>query len=96
MTCTEILDTIAAHRDELHSLGIGSLAVFGSLARGEATDSSDIDLLVEFSRPVGLFHFASVRRRLSELLGAPVDLVTLKAIREEMKDQILSEAIRAA
>lgn len=96
MKCKEILDTIAAHREELHELGIGSLAVFGSVARDEATDSSDIDLLVEFSRPVGLFHFARVRRRLSEMLGAPVDLVTLKALREDMKDQILREAIRAA
>jgi predicted nucleotidyltransferase len=96
MKCKEILDTIAVHREELHELGIGSLAVFGSVARGEATDSSDVDLLVEFSRPVGLFHFSRVRRRLSEMLGAPVDLVTLKALREEMKDQILREAIRAA
>lgn len=96
MNCKEILDAIAANREELTALGIGSLAVFGSVARGEATDSSDIDLLVEFSRPVGLFHFAHVRRRLSELLGAPVDLVTVKALREEMRDQVMKEAIRAA
>lgn len=96
MKCEEILDTIAAHRKELDELGIGSLSIFGSVARGEATDSSDIDLLVEFSRPVGLFHFAHVRRRLSELLGAPVDLVTVMALREEMRDRVMKEAIRAA
>jgi predicted nucleotidyltransferase len=96
MNCRELLDTIAAHLEELRELGIGSLSVFGSVARGEATDASDIDLLVEFSRPVGLFHFARVRRRLSELLGAEVDLVTVGALREEMRDQVMKEAIRAA
>jgi len=96
MDCQYVLDIIAAHRDELQELGIGALSVFGSVARGEATDSSDIDLLVEFSRPVGLFHFARVRRRLSELLGAPVDLVTTKALRDEMRDRVMKEAIRAA
>lgn len=96
MNCRELLDTIAANREELQELGIGSLSVFGSVARGEATESSDIDLLVEFSRPVGLFHFAHVRRRLSELLGAEVDLVTVNALREEMRERVMKEAIRAA
>jgi predicted nucleotidyltransferase len=96
MNCRELLDTIAANREELRDLGIGSLSVFGSVARGEATEASDIDLLVEFSRPVGLFHFAHVRRRLSELLGAEVDLVTVNALRKEMRERVMKEAIRAA
>lgn len=96
MNRQEVLDKIAAHREEIHGMGIASLALFGSVARDESTDTRDIDLLVEFNRPVGLFHFSRVRKRLSEILQCPVDLVTRKALREEMRDRILREAIHAA
>ncbi len=76
-------------------MGIESLALFGSVARDEAADTSDVDLLVEFNRQVGLFHFARVRRSLSELLRCPVDLVTPAALREEMRGEILQEAVHA-
>lgn len=92
----EVLDTLVAHRAELQEMGIESLALFGSVARGEAVDTSDVDLIVEFNRPVGLFHFSRVRRALSDLLGCQVDLVTPAALREEMRDDILQEAIHAA
>jgi predicted nucleotidyltransferase len=53
-----VLKILAEHRDELHQrFDVKSLALFGSVARGEATETSDVDLLVEFERPVGLFHF---------------------------------------
>jgi len=91
-----VIATLAAHRAELRRLGIGSLHVFGSVARGEALADSDVDLLVEFDRPVGLVHFVSVKRRLADLLGAPVDLVTLKALRPAHRERVLGEAVRAA
>ena len=91
----EVQNTLAANRKELECLGIRSLAVFGSVARNEATDASDIDLLVEFDRPVGLFHFARVRREIAKMLGSPVDLVTRAALRKEMRDEILREMVRA-
>ena len=91
----EVLDILAARRSELQEMGVASLALCGSVARDEATDTSDVDLLVEFDRPVGLFHFARVRRRLSEILGSPVDLATRKALREEMREEILRDAIYA-
>jgi predicted nucleotidyltransferase len=90
------LEIIAKHRDELRELALESIAIFGSVARDEATESSDIDILVQFSRPVGLFHFALVRRRLSKMLGCEVDLVTPGALRNEMRDNILNEAVHAA
>lgn len=95
MKCQEVLDTLAAHRVELQEMGIESLALFGSVARDEAVAASDVDLLVEFNRPVGLFHFARVQRTLSELLGCSVDLVTRAALRDEMRDEILQEAVYA-
>lgn len=91
----EVLDKLATHRAELKAMGIESLALFGSVARDEAADTSDVDLLVEFNRPVGLFHFVRVRRSLSELLSCPVDLVTPAALREEMRDEMLQEAVHA-
>ncbi len=72
------------------------MAIFGSVARGEAGPDSDVDLLVEFSRPVGLFHFIGVKEYLEQLLGRPVDLVTRDAIKRQFRDAILAEAVDAA
>ena len=57
----DILKILAEHRDGLRQqFGVKALALFGSAARGEATETSDVDLLVEFDRPIGLFHFFTV------------------------------------
>ncbi len=97
MTRQEVLDKLEANRSQLRHLGVKSLSLFGSLARDEATDHSDVDLLVEFDRPIGLFHFIRVQQYLQELLGAPrVDLVMTDALHEELRDDILRDAIRAA
>ena len=94
----EILKLLASHRDEMAEFGVKSLSVFGSVARDEAVIESDIDLLVEFDPEIhiGLFAFARLRRRLSELLGKEVDLVTPDAIRPEMREEIFRESVRAA
>lgn len=81
------------HRSELDELSIRSLALFGSTVRGEAGKDSDVDFLVEFNRPVGLLHFSKVRLRLEKLLGRSVDLVSRKALIDELKDDILAEAV---
>jgi uncharacterized protein len=93
MAVQEVLAILARHREELQTAGVKSLAVFGSLSRGEATPESDIDLLVEFSRPVGLLAFIRLRRRLTGILGRPVDLATPKALRPAWRDHILNEAL---
>lgn len=90
----EILDRLTSHQSEVKKMGIESLALFGSVARDEATPSSDVDLLVTFTRPIGLFQYARVRRRLSEILGCKVDLVTQPALRKEMRKEVLQEAGR--
>lgn len=94
----EILVLLTSHREEMAEFGVKSLSVFGSVARDEAVIESDIDLLVEFDPEVhiGLFAFARLRRRLSELLGKKVDLVTPDAIRPEMREEIIRESVRAA
>jgi len=94
------LKTVSAlmkrHQADLHQHGVKSLAVFGSLARGEATPASDIDVLVEFDRPVGLFEFIRLKLYLEELTGRHVDLVTPDALRPAMRAEILNEAVHVA
>ncbi len=97
MRLNRALKIINDHQEELRRrYGIKSIALFGSVSRNEASETSDLDVLVEFDKPVGLFAFAHTRRYLSELLGCEVDLVTPMALRPEMRERILSEAIHAA
>ena len=91
----DVLRALAEHRRELMKLGVASLAVFGSAARDEARPESDVDLLVEFSQPVGLFELVAVKEYLEELLGLPVDLVTRDSLKQQLRERILKEAIPA-
>ncbi len=87
---------LKSHAEELHRLGVRSLSLFGSVARDEAGPQSDVDVLVEFDRPVGLFEFVDVKERLESMLGRRVDLVTPGALKRQLRERILGEAVRAA
>jgi len=95
MTREQVIQRLAAARAELASLGVRSLDLFGSVARGESSPNSDVDLLVDFDKPIGLFHFFRVQRRLEEILGSKVDLVMRDAVKRQLRDRIFAEAIRA-
>ena len=92
----QIIKTLHNHRALLDTFGIARLSLFGSFARDEGSVESDVDLLVEFNRPIGLFEFARLQRRLGELVGHRVDLVTPAALKTELREQILREAVVAA
>ncbi|MBA2353283.1 MAG: nucleotidyltransferase family protein [Acidobacteria bacterium] len=92
----DVLTLIAEHWTELQGHAVSGVWVFGSAARGELRPDSDIDLLVEFDRPVSLFEFARLRGHLQDLLGRPVDLVTREALKPQLRARILREAVRAA
>jgi hypothetical protein len=96
MNLKNVSAILKRHQADLHQREVKSLAVFGSLARGEATPASDIDVLVEFDRPVGLFEFIRLKLYLEELTGKRVDLVTPDALRPAMRAKILSEAVYVA
>jgi hypothetical protein len=83
------------HRADLERLDVKSLALFGSVVRGEARENSDVDFLVEFSKPVGLFKFLDVKNYLESLLKCKVDLVTPDALKQQLRKNILAEAARA-
>lgn len=96
MHLDEALRILAEHREEIAGYGVTSLFVFGSVARGEAGPESDVDVLVEFGAPIGLFQFVRLKDYLESVLGRQVDLAMPGALREQMRDRILSEAVRAA
>ena len=95
VTREEVQRRLSEQRAELADLGVRSLDIFGSVARGEAALESDVDLLVEFDRPIGLFHFFRVQRRLEQILGCRVDLVMRDAVKPQLRDRIFREAVRA-
>lgn len=98
MTREQAIRVLSEHMEELRAqFQVKSLALFGSVVRGEGTDTSDVDLLVEFSRPVGLFHVVRTQQRLAEVLGVKeVDLVMRRAVVPELRDRIFAEAVDVA
>lgn len=90
-----VLSVLDAHRDRLDEFAVKALFLFGSVARDEATAKSDVDFLVEFERPVGLFTFLGLQDYLEELLGCSVDLGTPNSLRPYLRETVLEEAIRA-
>ena len=68
------------------------LSLFGSRQRGESRKGSDIDLLVEFAVPVGLFELVRLQQHLEQCLGLPVDLVTPNALSKYIRSDVLSSA----
>lgn len=92
----DVIARLKAHEVELRGLGISSLSLFGSVARGEATRSSDVDLSATFddARHVGMFDFATIAARLKELLGQRVDLVGEPARKSRMQREIDRDRLR--
>jgi predicted nucleotidyltransferase len=84
-------------KDELpylkENFNVKSIGLFGSYVRDEQKDKSDIDLLVEFSKPIGFFKFIELEEYLSKKLGIEVDLVTPDALKPMIKPQIMREVV---
>ncbi len=73
--------------------GVTDLALFGSMARNEASEDSDIDILVHFNKPATSKSFFGTQFYLEDLLGRPIDLVTDKALRVELRPFVEAEAV---
>jgi len=88
----ELIKILQTHKDELnHQYGIMEIGVFGSYIKNQPNDTSDLDILVEFSRAVDLFTFVNLKNYLSELLNVNVDLVMKKALKPKIGQRILRE-----
>lgn len=88
-TTKKILKQSIPHLKELYS--VRRLGVFGSVARGDATSKSDVDILVEFAQPISLFKLIELEDRLETLLHRDVDVVTMNALKPFIRDVILRE-----
>ena len=72
---------------------ITELGIFGSYARGEQTQDSDVDVLIDYSEAPTLFELVNLRDFLSDVTGLPVDVVTKNGLRPRIRDRVLSEVI---
>ena len=93
-TIKEITSTLETLKPTLKErFKVKTIGVFGSYVRGEQKKQSDIDVLVEFEEPVGLFEFMDLEIYLSEVLGVKVDLVSKKALKPHIGKRILEEVV---
>ena len=89
---SEIKKIIQQHRDDLKKkYSVKEIGIFGSCARGEQDETSDIDILIELEKPVGFVKFLKLEKHLSLLLEAKVEIVTKKALKPYIGRQILQE-----
>jgi uncharacterized protein len=90
----QILKIIEANREKIKGFGVRRLGLFGSAARGEATEASDLDFLVELEKKT-FDNYMDLKEFLEELFGCKVDLVMKDAIKPRLREPILREAIYA-
>ncbi len=91
----EVIRTLADHNDIFKTrFDVNSVSIFGSVARDEANADSDVDVLVVFARSPGMFQFIRLKEYLENILSCPVDLVTKNALKKQLSERILKEAIR--
>jgi predicted nucleotidyltransferase len=92
MTRAELIGRLRAMRPWLASQGVERLRLFGSFARDEAREDSDVDLLVDFKRPTGL-RFFTIERTLGEQLDRTVEFSTEASLHPLIRERVLDEAI---
>lgn len=90
---SEVLRIIDEHKEDLQKLGVRSLDLFGSVARDEAHLGSDVDVLVDLSRPTGLIKFIGIQHYLQDLLGCKVDLGTREMLKNPIREIVLKEVV---
>jgi predicted nucleotidyltransferase len=97
MKCDQITQILQLQHTELkQKYGVRSLSLFGSVARDEDGPASDVDLLVEFDRPVGYFGLFALQDYLESLLGCKVDLGTSNSLKPRIRDHVMGECVRVA
>lgn len=94
----QIITILKGQKNLLRRYSVENLYLFGSSARNEAAETSDVDLIVEFDPDarVGMLRFSQLRHELSRVLDCNVDLTTPDALHHALKPEIMKEAIHAA
>ncbi len=97
MKRADVVRILSEHQPELlRQFGVRSLWLFGSVARDEATATSDVDLLVEFDRPTGYFGLISLQDCLEQLLQCHVDIGTSQSLKSRIRAKVLRESVHVA
>lgn len=94
LNAENVLSLVRLHSQQLQNLGVKSLDLFGSVARNEARQDSDVDFLVELEETVGFFEFFRIKNYLEDLLGCSVDLGTRDSLREHLRESVWEDLIR--
>lgn len=92
----EVLRILGQHQQALKEFGVKSLAIFGSVARDEARPDSDVDILIEFDRPVTFDLYMDVKFYLEDRLGTRVDLLSRLMLKPLIRSRVEQEAIYVA
>lgn len=87
------LQVIANHNEALQKFNLKSFAIFGSVARDEATENSDVDVLIEFATSATFDNYMDLKFLLEDIFDKPVDLVTRKSLKATIQQEVLDEAI---
>ena len=88
-----VLQVVEKNSESFRRFDLKSLAIFGSVARDEATENSDVDILIEFASAAIFDNYMELKFFLEDILGKEVDLVTKKSLKAAISQQVLDEAI---
>lgn len=94
---SQTLKILRDHQLALQRRGVLHAAVFGSVARSEVSEESDIDILIDLdaTRPIGLFAYANLKLYINELLGEKADVVNRKTLKPLLRETITRDAVHA-
>lgn len=91
----DVITRLRAHQTELRELGVEHLYLFGSTARGEARDDSDVDLFFDHRRgELGLFRLMDVKDTAARIIGHPADIMTRASLHPMLRPQIEASALQ--
>ena len=96
MRRSDVIAQLQSQKEAFLALGVGELYLFGSVARDEARDDSDVDFLVEFTGSPSFDRFMDLKFLLEDALGIPVDLVTRRALKTTLRSEVERDAVRVA
>jgi predicted nucleotidyltransferase len=97
MDSRDIIATLRRHEDELHRQGVAHVALFGSVARGEAQAHSDIDIMIDLSPEAHLsvFDYVDLKEYIASLFDGPVDIVNKEGLKPYVKPAALTDVVYA-
>jgi predicted nucleotidyltransferase len=96
MDRNKAIEVLKQHQDNLKQFGVKTLAIFGSVARNEAQEESDIDILIDFEGSLTFDRYMDVKFYIEDTLNVSVDLVTWKMLKPQIKSQVEQELIYVA